>query len=88
MTQTRYTGNFMIRSESTFCQAKLPADFKLPSVRTLSDELSTSRNTVETAYQELYAEGYIYTKPRSGYFVSGLDQDAAPLSLHNKPRKC
>lgn len=57
---------------------KLPADAKLPSVRELADELSTSRNTVEGAYQELYAEGYIYSKPRSGYFVSALDQDAAP----------
>lgn len=66
---------------------KLPADAKLPSVRDLSVELSTSRNTVEGAYQELYAEGYIYSKPRSGYFVSALDQDAAPLSLSHKPRK-
>ena len=66
---------------------KLPADSKLPSVRDLAVELSTSRNTVEGAYQELYAEGYIYSKPRSGYFVSALDQDAAPLSLVQKPRK-
>ncbi|MDO9111355.1 MAG: PLP-dependent aminotransferase family protein, partial [Desulfatirhabdiaceae bacterium] len=65
---------------------KLSADSRLPSVRTLADELSTSRNTVDTAYQELYAEGYIYSKPRSGYFVSALDQDAAPLSLPHKPR--
>src|SRR6185369_4091867 len=65
---------------------KLPANSKLPSVRDLAAELSTSRNTVEGAYQELYAEGYIYSKPRSGYFVSALDQDAAPLSLVQKPR--
>ncbi len=56
----------------------LPADAKLPSVRDLAVELSTSRNTVEGAYQELYAEGYIYSKPRSGYFVSVLDHDPAP----------
>lgn len=66
---------------------KLPADSKLPSVRDLSDQLSASRNTVEGAYQELYAEGYIYSKPRSGYFVSALDQEAAPLSLSRKSRK-
>ncbi|GAM10853.1 putative HTH-type transcriptional regulator YdeL [Geobacter sp. OR-1] len=60
---------------------KLLPDTRLPSVRDLAAELSTSRNTVEGAYQELYAEGYIYSKPRSGYFVSALDQDAAPLSL-------
>src|SRR6185369_10874575 len=66
---------------------KLPANSKLPSVRDLAAELSTSRNTVEGAYQELYAEGYIYSKHRSGYFVSVLDQDLAPLSLGRKPRQ-
>jgi len=60
---------------------KLPADSRLPSVRDLAVELTASRNTVEGAYQELYAEGYIYSKPRSGYFVSALDQDAAPKPL-------
>ncbi|WP_291317771.1 winged helix-turn-helix domain-containing protein [Desulfuromonas sp.] len=66
---------------------RLPADSRLPSVRHLAAELSTSRNTVEGAYQELYAEGYIYSRPRSGYFISALDQEAAPLSLVHKPRK-
>src|SRR6185369_6558222 len=66
---------------------KLPAHARLPSVRDLAVELSASRNTVEGAYQELYAEGYIYSKPRSGYFVSALDRDAAPLSLPPKPRQ-
>lgn len=66
---------------------RLAADSRLPSVRDSAAELSTSRNTVEGAYQELYAEGYIYSKPRSGYFVSALDRDAAPLSLLQKPRK-
>src|SRR5512133_49559 len=60
---------------------KLTAESRLPSVRDLSAELSTSRNTVDGAYQELYAEGYIYSKPRSGYFVSVIDQGATPLTL-------
>ncbi|BCS55236.1 PLP-dependent aminotransferase family protein [Geobacter sp. SVR] len=66
---------------------ELPADSRLPSVRDLATELSTSRNTVEGAYQELYAEGYIYSRPRSGYFVSALDHDAAPLPLPRASRK-
>lgn len=56
---------------------KLPAHFKLPSIRELTEELATSRNTVEGAFQELCAEGYIYSKPRSGYFVSEIDQELA-----------
>lgn len=66
---------------------KLPADAKLPSVRDLASELSASRNTVDGAYQELCAEGYIYSKLRSGYFVSALDREIAPQALAAKPGK-
>ncbi|HJV37070.1 PLP-dependent aminotransferase family protein [Geomonas sp.] len=65
---------------------RLAAHAKLPSVRDLAAELATSRNTVEGAYQELYAEGYIYSRERSGYFVSVLDHDVAPLPAAPKPR--
>ena len=53
----------------------LPAHNKLSSVRLLSIELSISRNTVEYAYEQLCTEGFIYSKPRSGYFVSSLDPE-------------
>ncbi|MGE4546077.1 MAG: PLP-dependent aminotransferase family protein [Pedobacter sp.] len=53
---------------------ELPAHSRLPSIRDLAVELETSRNTVEGAYQELCAEGYLYSQPRSGYFVSNIDQ--------------
>ena len=66
---------------------KLPAHARLPSVRDLAAELSTSRNTVGSAYQELHAEGYIYSRQRSGYFVSALDHDVAPLTLAPEPRR-
>lgn len=66
---------------------KMPAHARLPSVRDLAAELATSRNTVDGAYQELYAEGYIYSKERSGYFVSAIDHNATPLSLKHEPRK-
>ncbi len=59
---------------------KLPAHFKLPSIRDLAEELATSRNTVEGAYQELCAEGYIYSKSRSGYFISDIDKEFAVSS--------
>ena len=66
---------------------KLPAHARLPSVRDLAAELSTSRNTVEGAYQELYAEGYIYSRQRSGFFVSALDHDTLPSSPRRTPRR-
>lgn len=42
----------------------------LPSSRELARELGLSRNTVTTAYQELIAEGFIESRPRSGLFVN------------------
>ncbi|WEG11124.1 PLP-dependent aminotransferase family protein [Pullulanibacillus sp. KACC 23026] len=50
-------------------QEKLAAHEKLPSKRKLADQLKVSVNSVANAYEQLLAEGYIYTKERSGYFV-------------------
>jgi GntR family transcriptional regulator/MocR family aminotransferase len=48
---------------------------KLPSKRTLAENLSISVITVQTAYDQLLAEGYITSKERSGYFVADLNVD-------------
>ena len=45
---------------------------KLPSTRALSLALSVSRNTVQTAYDQLTAEGYLIPEPQRGYFAAGL----------------
>ncbi len=45
---------------------------KLPSKRNLAGNLGVSTITVETAYQQLTAEGYITSAPRRGYFVSDI----------------
>lgn len=45
---------------------------KLPSKRTFAQHLGVSLITVENAYAQLVTEGYCYTKPRSGYYVSEL----------------
>ncbi|MFD2446492.1 PLP-dependent aminotransferase family protein [Bacillus sp. CGMCC 1.16607] len=42
---------------------------KLPSVRKLSEFLAVSTTVVEMAYNQLVLEGFIESKPRSGYFV-------------------
>lgn len=54
---------------------------KLPSIKNLSIELSVSRNTLEYAYQQLHAEGYIYSKPRSGYYVSLIEPEYIASTL-------
>lgn len=45
---------------------------KLPSTRNLAASLQVSRNTVDMAYAQLVAEGYLETKPKSGYYVSSM----------------
>ena len=66
---------------------QLPADTRLPSVRALASELSIGRNTVDGAYQELYAEGYIYSRPNSGYYVSAHCHDSIPFPPNLAPYK-
>ena len=46
---------------------------KFYSKRQLSKHLSISQTTVEHAYQLLLDEGYIYSRPRSGYYVSEIE---------------
>lgn len=50
-----------------------PKGAKLPSIRSMAENLQCSRNTVEGAYTHLSQEGYIVGKPGSGYLVQGLD---------------
>lgn len=47
----------------------LKVEDRLPSVRDLSKTMNLSKTTVENAYNQLVAEGYIYSKPQVGYFV-------------------
>ncbi|MDO4271069.1 MAG: PLP-dependent aminotransferase family protein [Eubacteriales bacterium] len=42
---------------------------RLPSKRQFAEHLRVSQITVETAYGQLLAEGYIKSEPRRGYFV-------------------
>ncbi|MDA3932166.1 MAG: PLP-dependent aminotransferase family protein [Tenericutes bacterium] len=48
---------------------ELVANEKLPSKRKLATHLKISQTTIETAYLQLLAEGYIKSVPRVGYFV-------------------
>lgn len=47
---------------------------KLPSTRLLAGHLSVSRSTVEMAYEQLLAEGYIKAEPCRGFFVCDVTE--------------
>ena len=55
-----------IKSEIT--EGRLPYGTKLPSKRKMAEFLKVSQNTIETAYEQLQAEGYVEVKARKGYF--------------------
>ena len=68
---------------------RLKAGNKLPSKRALAAQLGISTITIEGAYSQLMAEGYIYAKAKSGYYISPLesiqqaDDSAADFFQHN-----
>ena len=56
-------------------QGKIKSGEKLPSKRALAKNLAISVITVENAYSQLAAEGYIYSVPKSGFYVADLRDD-------------
>lgn len=55
---------------------KLKANWQLPSSRQLAERYGLSRGTVNTVYDMLYAQSYVYTKGGSGTFVCELQPSA------------
>lgn len=59
-------------------------DEMLPSKRKIATHLKLSIITVENAYEQLLSEGYIYSKPRKGYFATNIDSN---ISISHKEIK-
>ena len=57
---------------------RLPPHSKLPSKRALAQHLTVSVATVQNAYEQLIAEGYLYAQEKQGHFVSALEPAAPP----------
>lgn len=57
----------------------LKAGEKLPSKRNLAKHFGISIVTVETSYQQLKAEGYIYSQAKKGFFVSEINPHHPPV---------
>ncbi|WP_461812509.1 MocR-like pyridoxine biosynthesis transcription factor PdxR [Faecalimonas sp.] len=52
---------------------KIKCGDKLPSTRALAKHLDISRSTVELAYEQLVAEGYVEARAYKGFFVTKID---------------
>lgn len=59
----------------------LAAGERLPSKRSLAEHLATSLVTVESAYAQLAAEGYVEARERRGYYVRHVERVAPPPAV-------
>ncbi|MBR6666491.1 MAG: PLP-dependent aminotransferase family protein [Lachnospiraceae bacterium] len=55
-------------------EGKLLQGERLPSTRSLAENLQVARSTVEMAYEQLLSEGYIESQPYRGYFVCKIEE--------------
>ncbi|WP_277208309.1 PLP-dependent aminotransferase family protein [Vibrio misgurnus] len=56
----------------------------LPSCRKLSQQLKVSRNTVSLVYESLLDDGYLISRPRSGYYLAQayqISDQASPVAF-------
>ncbi|MBQ0987582.1 GntR family transcriptional regulator [Streptomyces sp. F63] len=56
---------------------RLPAGYRLPTVRALAGQLGLAANTVAKAYRALETDGVIETRGRNGTFVAAAGEGAA-----------
>lgn len=59
-----------LRIKDAITQGTLQAGSRLPSVRGLASDLSVARATVESAYGQLIAEGFLQSRGQAGTYVS------------------
>ncbi len=55
-------------------EGKLLSGERLPSTRFLAEYLQVARSTVDYAYGQLISEGYIESRPCSGYYVCPMEE--------------
>ena len=70
--------------EDILC-GNLTAETKLPSKRSFAKNLGVSNITVENAYAQLQAEGYIYSIPKKGFYVRNLSDLTLSISQTTSP---
>lgn len=70
--------------KSDIVNGSLEKNEKLPSKRALASHLNVSVVTVENAYAQLLAEGYIYSKPKSGYYVCDLSSEQPAINKNGE----
>lgn len=65
---------------------KLRPGERLPSKRALAANLEISKITVEGAYGQLMAEGYIRSREKAGYYVEEVEQPLGQIAVAQPPK--
>ncbi|ATM87113.1 PLP-dependent aminotransferase family protein [Yersinia enterocolitica] len=76
------------RIKDAIVQGALLPDTRVPSVRALASEVGVARGTVENAYAQLIAEGYLQSRGQGGTYVSPQLIDAPLLPLNSVVESC
>lgn len=63
---------------------QLKAGDKLPSVRAATQLLPVSKTTIQNAYFELQADGYVIASPKSGYYVTEQKNIVPKATTHTE----
>lgn len=66
-------------------QGRIAPGEKMPGKRSLAGTLALSVNTVDTAYQQLAAEGWLEVRPRSGFYAMKYDAPLYSAAQSPKP---
>lgn len=61
-----------------------PAGFRIPSSRQLAEIVGVSRTTVQAAYDALLDDGFLSSRPRSGFFVN---EQIRPIAFAPAPHR-
>jgi GntR family transcriptional regulator / MocR family aminotransferase len=72
--------------KTAIISGRLEGHARLPATRTLASELGVSRNTIISVYNELAAEGYVFSKVGNGTYVSDRlpEEHQLPSGKHEK----
>ncbi|OVZ97340.1 PLP-dependent aminotransferase family protein [Yersinia vastinensis] len=77
------------RIKEAIVQGALRPDTRVPSVRALASEVGVARGTVENAYAQLIAEGFLQSRGQGGTYVSAqlLNAPLLPLNIVDQPEQ-
>lgn len=71
------------RIKDAIVQGTLLPDTRLPSVRVLASEVGVARGTVENAYAQLIAEGFLQSRGQGGDLCFSSITRCASITIEN-----